>query len=210
MRTTSATIAAAAIAAALGLAGCAAPEEPAAADSPTPAASRPSPTSTPSASASPSPTSSPSATAQQLDPDAVVDKVAATYWSSDTTKDDTPLDAARRAGEWLTPQLRGLIAEDLPGGAGAEWLDLVDHNGRYDVTATDASAAMPDLPNDTEETASRGRIVELRPVGANDWTGEPTTLVVQFDLTRLNGAWLVDKITADEPLTDPANAGDAD
>lgn len=204
---TSATIAAAAIAAALGLAGCAAPEEPAAADSPAPSASTSSEAPTPSASET---ETAPSLAAQQLDVDAVVDQVAATYWSSDTTKDDTPLDAARRAGEWLTPQTRELIAEDLPGGGGEAWLTLAEHEGKYIVTATDATEAMPDLPADTETAASRGRILELRPVGADGWTGEPTILVAQFDLTRTDGAWLVDKITTDEPLTDPGNAGDAD
>lgn len=142
--------------------------------------------------------------AAESDPDLVVDQVVATYWAWDTSTDTTPLDAARRAGQWLTPAHNDLIAEDLPSGPGADWLTLAEHQGKYIVTSTDATDAM-ELPPETSTSVSRGRVLELTPVGSDGWIGDKVTLVVQLDLTRATGddPWVVDVITASEPIGMP-------
>jgi len=153
-------------------------------------------------------TASPDATAgAHSDPDLVVDQVTATYWASDASTDTTPLDAARRAAQWLTTEHNDLIAEDLPSGPGADWLTLDEHQAKYVVTSIDATAAMTDLPPDTPTTASRARVVELTPAGSDGWVGDKTTLVVRFDLTRpsTDTPWLVDTITASEPIGMPSD-----
>jgi hypothetical protein len=199
-----------AVAAAVALTGCAGAEDtgaPAAAPVDTPTSSAPAPETAQAAGTDASP--SPSRTIAS--PDKLADELSAVYWSSDSTTDDSPLDAARRAADWLTPSARALIANDLPGGAGAAWIELAKHDGRYEVSVSDATEAMPDLPSDTETEASRGRIIELQPVGSKGWTSSPIILVAQLDLVRAapDAPWLVDKITVDEPLTDPNAAGDA-
>ncbi|WP_402377982.1 hypothetical protein [Isoptericola rhizosphaerae] len=193
---------------ALALTACAAPDEsPAATTAATPASELEPSSTVSTAPSGRAETSAPELTqeptAELLDPDRVVDEAAAVYWASDTTTDKTPLDAARRAGEWLTDEHQALIADDLPGGAGATWIELAEHDGKYIVVTTDATEAMPDLPPDTETTASRGRVIELRPVGTDGWTGERTVLVAQFDLTRPDDTepWLIDTIATDEPMT---------
>lgn len=185
----------------LALSACA--SSPGTDGAPSPAASTSSPA---SPSAAPDDTASTQAGAQS-DPDLVVDQVTATYWASDASTDTTPLDAARRAGQWLTPAHNDLIAEDLPSGPGADWLTLDEHQAKYVVTSIDATEAMEDLPPDTPTTASRGRVVELTPAGPDGWVGEKTTLVVRFDLTRPNAdaPWLVDTITASEPIGMPGD-----
>lgn len=171
----------------------------------------PSPAPSTSSTASKAPSLSPDV-AVETDPDLVVDQVAATYWASDTSTDTTPLDAARRAGQWLTAAHNDLIAEDLPSGPGADWLSLAEHQGKYIVTSTDATDAMTDLPPETPTSTSRGRVLELTPAGSDGWIGTKFTLVVRFDLTRpsVDDPWAVDVITASEPIgmpVDPSHEG---
>lgn len=153
----------------------------------------------PARTASTTPGSTPAATsADGADPDAVADAVARTMWASDATTDATPGAAAARAVQWMTPAYAAIATEPLPGGGGADWLELVEHQGRLVTDVLDADDAVPDRPADSPSAATRVRLVTLTPTGAGGWTGEPRQLLATMTLTRQGRAWLVDAITVDE------------
>lgn len=134
--------------------------------------------------------------------DMVVEQVVSTYWAADSTTDEQPADAHLRARDWFTATGAESLVTDLPGGAGgADWITLAAHDGHYVVTSVDATEAMPDLPPDTLTTTSRARVVTLTPTGADDWVGDPLTVVARLDLVySAADGWLVNSLTSEIPI----------
>jgi len=159
------------------------------------------------------PSNGASATAEVVsDPDDVADAVARTFWAADISTDTTPTDAAHRATQWLTPAYAAIATEPLPGGAGADWLELADHHGHETVTTDLADDIVPDRPADTTTTATRVRIVTLTLTGTDGWIGQPQHLIATLTLTRDNDTrpWLVNNITVDQPLTGTPDGTESD
>ncbi len=116
------------------------------------------------------------------DLDAVTDAVLVTLSRWDTRIDNSRNDAARRALPYLGGQYAKAVREPTSGGGGADWLDLVKHDGY--TTATVERANQDGAPADTDKAASRVRIVTVTPHGANGWTGTVTTSTYFVTLGR--------------------------
>lgn len=190
---------AAAVAALLALTACASPN----ADTPTdPAPTSPPPSTSstqPGDTEAPSrPTPTPGDNGNSAGADAAADAVAQAMWAADTRTDATPAAAAARAVQWMTPAYAAIATEPLPGGGGAEWLELTQHQGHIVADVIDADDVATDQPADTVTTATRARVIALTPHGADGWIGQPRQLLATMTLVNREGAWLVDAIALDE------------
>ena len=189
---------AAAVATLLALTACASPDPDTTTD--------PAPTSPPTSTSSTQPgdtettsrpTPTPGDNGNSAGADAAADAVAQTMWAADTRTDATPAAAAARAVQWMTPAYAAIATEPLPGGGGAEWLELTQHQGHIVADVIGADDAIPDRPADTATTATRARVITLTPHGADGWTGQPRQILATMTLVNREGAWLVDAIALD-------------
>lgn len=127
--------------------------------------------------------------------DAVADAVAATFYRHDTRLDTSPADAGRRAAPWLTPAYAAALAAPRPGGGGAAWLELADHDG-YTTTAV-TTVTESGAPPDTGTAAYRQRQVIVTAHGSAGWTRRPDTHALFIRLTRTDpdAPWKVQAVT---------------
>lgn len=134
------------------------------------------------------------ATVDPGNPDQVADAVVTTMETFDTRIDKSPMDASRRAAPWLTAQYLEQVSQTIPGGGGAEWLELEKHDGYTTTTVSDATEM--GQPEDTETEAFRARATATAQLGADGWTGEPTQYVYYVYLVRDSAAepWLVNAV----------------
>lgn len=134
------------------------------------------------------------ATVDFSDPDQVADATVTTMATSDTLIDLSPMDASRRAEPWLTPEYYAMVAEPIPGGGGAPWLELEKYDGYTTTTLSDATEM--GQPADTETEAFRARATATERLGADGWMGEPTQKVYYVYLVRdsAEDPWLVDGV----------------
>ena len=166
-----------------------------------------------SSSPSPRPSTTQPAPEQPSTPDELADAVAEAWWNLDTTRDDSPADARRRAARYLTTEFAELNTVDLPGNPGAWWTELARKHGRYVVDVTDADQLIAeDLPVDSPTNVSRARLVELTPTNEKKWTGSPRVVLMVLELYRpaTNEPWLVDDIAIEEALGATTNPRDFD
>ena len=195
----------AATALALTLAGCSTQtQNTSATTTPTSATTTPTPSLTNSLDAQPVPagkTGTPRGpvtapdTVNGQNADAVATAAVATMYSYDTATDNSPMDASRRAKPWLTADYAAALDKPMPGGGGADWLVLAQHNGYTTASVKDAhdDGAPPDDPTH----ASRQRVVTVTSHGTNGWTVQPTVTTVFVNLVRpTSGApWQVSGVT---------------
>jgi len=135
------------------------------------------------------------ATVDRRNADAVATAAAATMYSYDTTIDNSPMDAARRAKPWLTASYAAAVAQPMPGGGGADWLTLAQHTGY--TTASVADAHDDGAPPDDPTHASRQRVVTVTTYGTNGWTVPPTVRTVFVNLVRATSSapWQISGVT---------------
>ncbi|MFE5309820.1 hypothetical protein [Isoptericola sp. NPDC056605] len=132
----------------------------------------------------------------------MADAVARTWWEVDAAKDESPLDARRRAAQYLTAEFAQLNTQELPSSPGHWWNVLAHDKARYKVTVTSADEAVgvDEQAHDTATMTSRARLVELIPVNNEGRTGDTRVVLMTLDLYRPSSAdaWLVDDMTMDE------------
>jgi hypothetical protein len=125
----------------------------------------------------------------------VADRVAGLLWAVDTRTDETPADAARRSGPWLTAaaleQVTAAPAVD------ADWLELAAHEG-WVLAVVDDVDDLVGRVQDTPRVATRTRGVRLTAIGEDGWAGPESYVVATLRLTRADPAqpWLVDDVEA--------------
>ncbi len=134
------------------------------------------------------------ATVDPGDPDQVADAVVTTMETVDTRIDKHPMDASRRAAPWLSVQYLDQVSEPVPGGGGAQWLELEKHDGYTTTTVSDATEM--GQPEDTATEAFRARATLTEQLGAGGWTGEPTQYVYYVYLIRDSATdpWVVNAV----------------
>jgi hypothetical protein len=134
----------------------------------------------------------------EQDPDAVADAVAAAMYTYDTRLDLSPADATRRARSLLSARMAAAVASPMPGGGGAEWLDLAAHDGYTTVTVERVEEA--GAPPDTMTEAYRQRRVRVTSHGADGWTRPARITHLFITLTRDSSTdpWRVDGVTVQE------------
>jgi hypothetical protein len=132
------------------------------------------------------------------DPDAVADAVAAAMHTYDTRLDLSPVDASRRARSLLSARMAAAVASAMPGGGGAEWLDLAAHDGYTTVTVERVEEA--GAPPDTRTEAYRQRRVRVTAHGDDGWTRPARIVHLFITLTRASSSdpWRVDGVTIQE------------
>lgn len=127
--------------------------------------------------------------------DAVATAFAATAYRYDVRLDRSPMDASRRATPLLSANYAAAVEAPLPGSGGADWLELVKHDG---FTTTTVAVGHDDgaLPDDKTH-ADRQRTVTVTTHGASGWSRAPRTETVYVQLVRTGPAapWRVDGIT---------------
>ncbi|MGQ0632496.1 MAG: hypothetical protein ACT4P1_15865 [Sporichthyaceae bacterium] len=126
--------------------------------------------------------------------DAVADAVAATFYRHDTRLDTSPADAPRRATPWLTATYAAALAAPRPGGGGAAWLELIDHDA---YTSTKVRPVLESgAPPDTPQQAYRQRQVTVTAHGTNGWTQREThVLFLALTRTGTGAPWKVNALT---------------
>jgi hypothetical protein len=126
------------------------------------------------------------------DPHAVALAAVLTTHRWDTRTDSSPTDAARRAGQWLTPDL-GVTVAVTGQRANGDWLELQNHRGYSEVTA--AIADEYGQPADTDTTAYVQVSYTVTLVAADGWTRTLRPDVARVRLTRSNSSpeavWLI-------------------
>jgi hypothetical protein len=130
----------------------------------------------------------------EQDPDAVADAVAAAMHTYDTRLDLSPTDATRRARSLLSARMAAAVASPMPGGGGADWLDLAAHDGYTTVTVERVEEA--GAPPDTATEAYRQRRVRVTMHGDDGWTQPARLSHVFITLTRASSSdpWRVDGV----------------
>jgi hypothetical protein len=134
----------------------------------------------------------------ETDPDPVADAVAAAMYTYDTRLDLSPADATRRARSLLSARMAAAVASPMPGGGGAEWLDLAAHDGYTTVTVERVEEA--GAPPDTMTEAYRQRRVRVTAHGDDGWTQPARIIHLFITLTRASSSdpWRVDGATVQE------------
>jgi hypothetical protein len=131
---------------------------------------------------------------------AVATAVAAITWTCDTRSDVSPTTASTRATPWLTPKYAELLSTQRPSG-GANWLELVQHDGKTVVQVLDADD--PTGPPDSATTSNRTRAITVTPTGRDGWTGPATHVIATYTLIRADpsGPWAVSTVSADQSIS---------
>lgn len=135
------------------------------------------------------------ATVNDMNPDEVADAVATTMETFDTAIDLSSMDGSRRASHWLTPEYAATVAAPIPGGGGADWLDLEAHEGYTTVTVRDATEM--GQPEDTATEAYRSRSIKSSRQGRDGWVGDDVELTYFIFLERPDetSPWKVSSIS---------------
>lgn len=126
------------------------------------------------------------------DPDAVTEAVLTTVFTSDTTADQGPNDAAARAVGLLTPQFSAAVVGTPPvRGPGAQWLDWAARG----VRLTPTLQALPDdRPDDTATAAYRIYLVTQTPITSDGQDLAPVVVVAYVQLLTTTSGWAVANI----------------
>lgn len=120
--------------------------------------------------------------------------VAAVTYRHDTTIDNSPSDAQRRARPWLARELAAQLEGGLAAAPGAEWNMWTQHRAYTISTAVDATES--GAPEDTATRADRAVAVTVRPVGRDRWRGrvQQRTLFITLTRTNAKAPWLVSQM----------------
>jgi hypothetical protein len=129
-----------------------------------------------------------------LNPTAVAVTVAAVTYRYDTTIDNSPSDAQRRAEPWLAAALAAQLEGGPAAAPGAEWNTWVQHRAYTTSTAVDATE--DGAPEDTATRADRTIAVTVQPVGRDRWRGVPQQYALFVTLTRtgVKSPWQVSQL----------------
>ena len=133
----------------------------------------------------------PRLTADPADADRLADAVAGMLACHDTRSDDSPLDATRRAAQWLDPALvRRAQARES---ADATWVDWKKRGVWMSVVM---GRVEPDRTPDYDSgVVTRVRQTEVIPGDARDKLAGPTmTIRWTFTLTKRGNRWVVTTI----------------
>lgn len=116
------------------------------------------------------------------DADAVTDAVLTLMYAHDTEIDLSPADAARRAAQLLTPEYAATVNQTIPGGGGADWINLAEANGYTTVELENVTEY--DAPEDTDTDAYRERIVTVTSHTPLTELPDPAQYLTWITLTR--------------------------
>ena len=114
----------------------------------------------------------------------------------DARLDVNPNDGSRRAAVFATPAYRNiLLSARPPGGPGAEFLELVQHDG-YTISDTQVGG-VGDGPADSTQVAYRIVTAKTRAAGDDGWKRKTTSATYKVALTRASKTkpWAVGGIT---------------
>jgi hypothetical protein len=155
---------------------------------------------------SPSPTSTTSSAPSRLevpdladvdrqDPDAVATAAVTTINQWDTTTDQSPADALRRAAPLLSTELVTDSIAALPPQGSAFWSELAGHQGYTDVTVTLANEYGQPRNTDTAATSVTSYVVTA--TGDDGWnqTADPAVLRVRMGRPTTADPWTVTGFT---------------
>lgn len=125
----------------------------------------------------------------RADPDAVSAAVLTTFFTADTTTDQSPNAAAARAVALLTPAYATAVVSSPPvRGPGAQWSDWATRGVRLVPTL---QPLPDDRPADSATTAYRIYLVTQTPTTANGQALAPVVVVAYVQLLATASGWAV-------------------
>ncbi|MET8865634.1 hypothetical protein ABZW11_22075 [Nonomuraea sp. NPDC004580] len=134
------------------------------------------------------------ASIDQRDADAVSTAVLTAMWSVDTTTDHDQRDAALRAAGWLSPEYLAELRDGPQVGTDAAWATWAAHRARTRASLTEGRDTRPP---DTATQADRQWQLTVTPIGADGWRGKPLTMTafVALERPRRSAPWRVTAVT---------------
>ena len=127
----------------------------------------------------------------EADPESIADTVALLLSCQDSRTDASPLDAYKRASQYLAESLQP--GEEARVRGGAAWETLKTNDAYTAITVEPLWGQAP--PAAATDVAYADRQVTITPTSENGWTGTPVTTFYNFTLTKKeDGTWRVSNI----------------